>query len=373
MSVLPTSIFIFFVSPRNTIMKNEDLLIREYHNKFNKKISALRCAARALESGEFDERIGDIHSKYLLEIAPYVTEWICGDKLVRDDPIFDILVSNLLPQIHQIEEDLNEHIVMSVLHPGARAARHHLDSAKGYNLVIHAKRDDSDICSNGHPPVGMMLRPEVSELRCPKCGIIKQITGVIFREDQIFIADTNRSRHSNYEPSRHFRSWIERIQAIESHEIPSEVIDQIRDHINKTGQPKNYSQIRKILKVLHLTEYNDHAALFTKMFVGRAPPTLTIHEIRSVEVMFNKIMEAYEEIIQEDAKKKSHNKPYYPYFIYKIIENQFAGTSKMELLDFIHLQRRETIIKNDNLFKKICERLNRGGEYIRYKSTNYIE
>jgi hypothetical protein len=46
------------------------------------------------------------------------------------------------------------------------------------------------------------------------------------------------------------------------------------------------------------------------------------------------------------------NKPYYPYFIYKILEEMFKDNAeKSRLLDYIHLQSRETVIKNDKYYQ----------------------
>ncbi len=66
---------------------------------------------------------------------------------------------------------------------------------------------------------------------------------------------------------------------------------------------------------------------------------------------FNKAMRLYDIVVPGGG-----NKPYYPYFIYKIMEYEFRNKpEKLRLLDFIHLQSRETVIKNDKLFKRMCE------------------
>ena len=55
------------------------------------------------------------------------------------------------------------------------------------------------------------------------------------------------------------------------------------------------------------------------------------------------------------------NCPYHPYFIYKIIEQLLKDPSDQrrcsEILQSIHLQSRDTLIDNDNIWKPICESL----------------
>ena len=64
------------------------------------------------------------------------------------------------------------------------------------------------------------------------------------------------------------------------------------------------------------------------------------------------------------------NKPYYPYFIYKILENMFCKSSKIRILECIHLQSRETVIDNDLIYEKICDSSN--GEFT-FKPTDRNE
>jgi hypothetical protein len=90
-----------------------------------------------------------------------------------------------------------------------------------------------------------------------------------------------------------------------------------------------------------------------KHFTGRSPPQLDFQETREVSIKFTKIMEIYEMIRKPG---KDHNRPYYPFFIYKIIEQMFKNDPiKIKLLESIHLQSSETLTKNDKLYRKICE------------------
>jgi hypothetical protein len=102
--------------------------------------------------------------------------------------------------------------------------------------------------------------------------------------------------------------------------------------------------------------------LLVVMFGGIPPPRLSIDENKKMSILFRKVMSAYEQSIY------SGNKPYYPYFIYKIIESIFQyNNEKMQLLNYIHLQSRDTVIKNDKIYEKICENYIEG---LSYKPTN---
>jgi hypothetical protein len=119
--------------------------------------------------------------------------------------------------------------------------------------------------------------------------------------------------------------------------------------------------MRKILKdpSVKLTCLYDNTPLLVKTFGGEPPPTLSYSERRIVSIKFNKLMELYNEIVP------CGNNPYYPYFIYKILERLFPqGHEKRCILDYIHLQSRDTVIKNDNIYKEICKLSNPEDELV---------
>jgi hypothetical protein len=62
-------------------------------------------------------------------------------------------------------------------------------------------------------------------------------------------------------------------------------------------------------------------------------------------------MSLYEQVATEGG-----NKPYYPYFIYKLYEDEFKDDpAKLRILEYIHLQSKDTVTKNDIIYRSIAE------------------
>jgi hypothetical protein len=118
--------------------------------------------------------------------------------------------------------------------------------------------------------------------------------------------------------------------------------------------------MREVLKEAKLTQYNDNCSKLIKNITGRAPPQPDCQALRRFCVKFNKIVD-----LLDLVKDPDNNRPYYPFFIYKIIEDEAINLSKRnqnksakelyKLLSYIHLQSDDTIKKNDNTYKQICE------------------
>lgn len=234
-------------------------------------------------------------------------------------------------------------------------ARKLLERAKSINIKIGLEKKDYEKCKCG---TKMRIMAELSELHCenPICGRIKTIIGAIFRDDQFYPQEGQKTKHGGYDTSRHYRFWMERIQALETKVFDKEVLARIeyalaRDMI--MPRDLNCDIIREVLKdpYVNATNLNDHSALLVKTFGGRPPPRLDFRDNRTCSIKFNKAMKLYDEV-----NPNGGNKPYYPYFIYKIIEHTFRDDpEKLRLLNYIHLQGRDTVVKNDNYYKKICE------------------
>ena len=126
-------------------------------------------------------------------------------------------------------------------------------------------------------------------------------------------------------------------------------------------------QIRVILKdpYVNATYLNDHAPRLVVKFGGMAPPQLSFQEDKVISARFAQAMILYDEV-----NPSGGNKPYYPYFIYKIIEHYFKGNAeKLRLLDYIHLQSRETVAKNDGYYREM-EKLAGADDGIVYTPTD---
>jgi hypothetical protein len=146
----------------------------------------------------------------------------------------------------------------------------------------------------------MTIVPNTSELICENCGITKNLYGTVFEDDQFYYQEGQRTKHGNYDPTKHCRIWVERIQARETTDIPNKVIDRVKKCIirDKVRDIKriNCSQIRKYLQQTHNSKYNEHIPLIRKLITGVVPPQLTDHELQLINIYFDKVIRIFDEV-----------------------------------------------------------------------------
>ena len=215
-----------------------------------------------------------------------------------------------------------------------------------------------EICSCNNK---MDIDANHSILICKDCGITKELYGTVFEDDQFYYQEGQRTKHGTYDPSKHCRFWVERIQARETTDIPDMVLQSIRlciirDKI-KNKKQINCNQIRKYLSQTRNSKYNEHVPLVRKIITGVSPPSLTDYEMQLIHIYFDKVIHIFDEI----KPLGKTNCPYHPYFIYKIIgqilNKKHDRIRKLKILSCIHLQSHDTLLQNDILWKLICERI----------------
>jgi len=146
----------------------------------------------------------------------------------------------------------------------------------------------------------MTIIPNNSELICENCGITKNLYGTVFEDDQFYYQEGQRTKHGNYDPTKHCRIWVERIQARETTDIPQRVIESIKKCINRDRirdiKRINCSQIRKYLQQTHNSKYNEHIPLIRKLMTGVVPPQLSDHELQLINIYFDKVIRIFDEV-----------------------------------------------------------------------------
>jgi hypothetical protein len=137
-----------------------------------------------------------------------------------------------------------------------------------------------DVCLCGNK---MTIQSNTSELLCIKCGYVHTLIGSVFEDSQFFNQEGNRYKHGSYDPNRHCKFWIERIQAKENTIIDKSYIEKIEKCIkrDKIENIKNISvkQFRLYLKQTNLSKLNDHIPLIKKIITGYIPPQLNHNEL----------------------------------------------------------------------------------------------
>lgn len=224
----------------------------------------------------------------------------------------------------------------------------------------------------------LIIDPYNSELRCQKCGFSDTLSGVVFEESQLYSQQSSASKHKNYKFNVHCEKWLNQIQARENRLIPEDVLQRVnalakqeytRGGILRSMRGMKCKEIRKWLKRLGLTKYNNNAALIRRYVTGMngeavIPPQLTAVETHDILFDFSQAMEVYESFDKERetlaaiGKAKVGNKPYYPYGLMKILINRLPRGARLDgLLECIHLQTETTLRKHDKVWKEICARV----------------
>ena len=234
--------------------------------------------------------------------------------------------------------------------------------AAAINIVSVVEKKSYETCKCGSR---MEVKPEHSILECPQCGRIKELAGTVFRDEQFHPQDGQKTKHGGYDTLRHYRFHIERLQALENKSFDDTILTKIEQVMREDSIDKralDCEKMRQILRdprvttvgkngtLIKGTKLNDHAPLLVKMCGGAPPPLLTFKENQLASLRFSKIMALYETVVPEGG-----NKPYYPYFILKIFEHMFMGDpDKLRIIEYIHLQSRDTVIKHDKIYEQIC-------------------
>ncbi len=218
---------------------------------------------------------------------------------------------------------------------------------------LNSGSDHCDKCN-----IAYSIEEKTAEYVCKNCGKLEKMAGVVFEDDQFYYQEGKRTKHGKYDPIKHAKFWLDRIQAKESTNIPDEIINAVKRCILRDRQWINNitcEMIRMYLKQLKMTTYNNHTALILKLITGVEPEQLTETEVRLVYMYFGSVIQIFNKI----KKPTKYNCPYHPYFIYKIIEQiiklPHERMRREKILSFIHLQARDTLIDNDITWFEICD------------------
>lgn len=234
-------------------------------------------------------------------------------------------------------------------------------------LDFKLTEENMDICECGH---SMSIISGSSEMVCGSCGYSYELKGTVFSDDQFYAQEGIRYKAAGYEPSKHCKSWLERIQARETNTITDTQIKKIETCIKRDGitnkKKITIEQLRRYLKDIGLTELNEHVALIKKMITGINPPQLTYSEIQDITNSFSKVVKAYNMI----RPSNKSNIMFYPYCIFKLIEIHVSDYQKRKnLLSFIHLQGTQTLVQNDQIWASICSNISG----LHYRPTDRYE
>lgn len=224
----------------------------------------------------------------------------------------------------------------------------------------------------------MQILPDTSQAICNTCSAIVTIVGVSFRPSNNLdtVVENNKNHRTTYEYLRYLNGWLDKLQGIENYDISPADIEKIKKWILREYDEININSfglrdIQWILSQCHLSsKLSNHIPKLLSLLGNVRPRQLQHQTIQIIIDDFSRLMEIYNTL-----PLKLGNKPYYPFFIKKVIINRFGDHNSPispELLEnfsiqeienvrkmasFIEPQEKETDVKNDNIYKMIIDRL----------------
>lgn len=334
---------IFLLSNNNTILKNVDLITLKniyYNNYYQYKYYHTTSNSHNVNKNNNSKLTKTIYHKFNIFIS---SEDFYG--------IFD----NFIDYINQFLTNYKEYVISINLSYEKILKKNFqfINQYKKTQIIYNIEDIEYDLCSCGHK---MIIQSNTSELLCTNCGSIHVLIGSVFENSQFYQQEGNRYAHGTYDPNRHCKFWIDRIQAKENTIIENSAINKIKECIkkDKVENLKNISidQFRLYLKQTKLSKLNDHIPLIKKIITSYIPPQLNHKELHLLFNYFDKATKIYNQI----KPKEKSNSLYYPFLIWKILEIIIEDPQKKkELLNCIHLQSYETLIDNDKIWFQICK------------------
>ena len=236
---------------------------------------------------------------------------------------------------------------------------------------------DCDRCQYCSSPYEVVS--DRSELSCASCGASYQLYGAIFEDAQLFSQECQRTK-TGFSPNRHFQFWMLHILAKEPDEEigdkndvdnlrGTKTIERLRALIKQDSKPLmrlTVYDIRKLLKILGMTEMNKNVSLILRKLTGVGPP--------GIRAYFNRLEKLFSVVIriQEQIRGPTQtNRSFYCYYIYKILDSIIPAKDRANrrILYYIYMQGERTIQKKDDEWMQICEQL--PGELV-YRRTDRL-
>lgn len=201
---------------------------------------------------------------------------------------------------------------------------------------------------------------------CQTCGqtfdtnVTMDDVASTFRERWRYMTPAERDgtalmHQDTYKRRNHFKDWLSQFQAKENSPIPQEILDQIRIELRRQRKNKldkiTPAQIKKVLKDLRLTKWNEHKNLICNKISGNPPPFLSSEEERMLQEMFEELQAPF----QKYKPKKRKNFLSYGYTLNKLL--RILGFPRRVWGQFTLLIGRQHLQMHDETWKKMMKEL----------------
>lgn len=216
------------------------------------------------------------------------------------------------------------------------------------NMPPKMRVERDDVCP--HCCTQMRIVQAKAVVSCTSCGYMASYldattSSISYGEDVEFTS-------FSYKRINHFNEWLQNFQAKESYEIPQAVIDAVMEELHKQRVTETSQitakRVREVLKQLRFRKTYEHTAQIQEKCTGVPAPRLSAATEEMCRLMFKATQPAFERHKPADRS----NFLSYSYTLYKFL--QLLGHD--ELLDrFTLLKGRDKLVKQDLIWKKICQ------------------
>ena len=212
--------------------------------------------------------------------------------------------------------------------------------------------DSEDYCSQCNIP--MKVLPHRALLVCTQCGCVSSYIDST-TSSMAYGEEIDFSQQYSYRRANHWKLAIAQLQAIENTEIKQGVLDKILQELYQQDivDPVDVTPklLRDILKKLKLRKCYDHIPQIYARITGIPPVRFT----PEIEERFRLLFIAIQEPFAKVAPSYRKNFLSYRYLLHKV--SQLCGYD--DLLAFCPcLKGREKLIRQDSIYRGICEELN---------------
>ena len=193
-----------------------------------------------------------------------------------------------------------------------------------------------------------MCREPMGEM-CEECG-------VFFEKQEFIVTDLSnfKIKHKRiYKRLDHFKEVLSQFQGKEGKEIPKEVVDKLRENINKEKTTITLNDVKLGLRKLKLNKYVENILYIHHVLTGTPLPYIK-REIEDKMVrLFRQLDRVFGLVRSKVAFARTSFLNYY-YVLFKLLD----ALSQSELLYRVPLLKTSVRLKqHDALWRHICEEL----------------
>lgn len=326
--------------------ENEKQHLIEEKNKLEMKASHENSLTQKLQ---IESKIYDIKKKieliekdsltaYLLKLSPIMFEMTNNNEVKTNEVSDNKDYTNMNSFVEQIQCNNRGSIYstyMSIFENKPKSVE---------------KIQNSYVCHKCN--ISKLICPTESLIICPICSdneIYFDTSANALTYEQELNTDTNV--HFAYKRINHFRELLNQLQAKESVDVPSEVIEDLRNEFKKSRIKSisdiTHIKVKSFLKKLKYNKYYENTNQITNILTGSPPPIISDYLYEKLITMFMEIQEPFE----RSCPKNRKNFLSYNYVLYKFCE---LFDEKEIMKHFPLLKSREKLYQQDCIWKQIC-------------------